>query len=60
MAQKKQESIQKFYKEILKLPIVIEATMEEQFLKIGEAIKVSFMKIEDLQLHSTSGMPLEE
>jgi hypothetical protein len=34
--------------------------MEEKVLKIGEAIKGFCMKIEDLQLQSTSGTPPEE
>jgi len=48
------------YKEILEVPIVVEATMEEQVLKNCEVIKGFPMRIEDLQLRSTSGMPPEE
>jgi hypothetical protein len=39
MAQKTQATVQKLYKEILGSPIVVEATMEEQVLNIGEVIK---------------------
>lgn len=52
--------VQKLYKEMLEVPIVVEATMEEQVLKIGEFIKGFQSKIEDLQLWSTLGTPPEE
>jgi hypothetical protein len=39
MVQKTQAVIQKLYKEMPEVPIVVEATMEEQVLKIGEVIK---------------------
>jgi hypothetical protein len=60
MAQKTQVVIQKLYKEIPEVPIVVEATMEEKVLKIGEVIKGLCMRIEDLQLRSTPGTPPEE
>jgi hypothetical protein len=44
----------------MKVPIVVEATMEEQVLKIGEVIKGFPTRIEDLQLRSTPGTPPEE
>jgi phage shock protein A len=39
MAQKTQATVQKLYKEILEVPIVVEDTMEEKVLKIGKVIK---------------------
>jgi hypothetical protein len=39
IAQKSQTVAQKLYKAIPEVPIVVEATMEEQALKIGEVIK---------------------
>jgi isocitrate dehydrogenase kinase/phosphatase len=48
MAQKTQVVIQNLYKEILDVPIVVEATMEEHVLKISESIKGFNTKIKDL------------
>lgn len=50
LAQKTQAIVHKLYKAILKVPIVVEATMEEKVLKIGEVIKRFRSQIEDLQL----------
>jgi DNA repair exonuclease SbcCD ATPase subunit len=59
MVQKTQEVVQKLYKEVPEVPLVIEATMEEQLLKIGEVIKGFREKIQDLQLRSMPEMPPE-
>ena len=48
MAQKRQATIQKLYKEIPEVRIVVEDTMEEKVLKIGEVIKGFQSNIEDL------------
>jgi cell fate (sporulation/competence/biofilm development) regulator YmcA (YheA/YmcA/DUF963 family) len=37
--QKTQATVQKLYKEIPEVPLVVEATMEEQVQMIGEVIK---------------------
>jgi chromosome segregation ATPase len=39
MVQKTQAIVQKLYKEVPEVPLVIEATMEEQLSKIGEVMK---------------------
>jgi hypothetical protein len=39
IVQKTQAVVHKLYKEIPEVPIVVEATMEEQVLKINEVIK---------------------
>jgi hypothetical protein len=39
MANKTQAAVQKLYKAIPKVPLVVEATMEEQVQMIGEFIK---------------------
>jgi hypothetical protein len=39
MAKKTQETVQKLYKEIPEVPLVVEVTMEEQVQMIGEVIK---------------------
>jgi hypothetical protein len=39
MVQKTQTVVHKLYKEVPKVPLVIEATMEEQFMKVSEVIK---------------------
>jgi hypothetical protein len=57
MAHKTQVVVHKLYREKLEVSIVVESTMEEQVLKIGEVIKGFRMKIEDLHLRSTSRMP---
>jgi hypothetical protein len=57
MAQKTQAFVQKLYKEMTEISIVVEATMEEQVLNIGEVSKGFQVNIEDLQLQSTQGMP---
>jgi hypothetical protein len=59
IAHKTQEVVQKLYKAIPEVPIVVEDTMEEQVLKIDEVIKGFRVQIEDLQLWSIPGMPLE-
>jgi hypothetical protein len=59
IVQKTQEVVQKLYKAIPEVPIVVEATMEEQVLNIGEVIKGFRAQIEDLQLWSMPGMPPE-
>jgi hypothetical protein len=41
----------------LEVLIVVEATMEKKVLKIGKAIKGFWMKIGDLQIQSTLGIP---
>jgi hypothetical protein len=38
------------YKVISEVPILVEATMEEKVLKIGDVIKGFYEKIEDLKL----------
>jgi cell fate (sporulation/competence/biofilm development) regulator YmcA (YheA/YmcA/DUF963 family) len=53
MAQKTQAAVQKLYKEIPEVPIVVEANMEEHLLKISEVIKYLCTRIEDLQFCST-------
>jgi hypothetical protein len=57
--QKIQEAVQNLYKEIPEFPIVVEATMEEQVLNIGEVIKGLREQIQDLQLRNMPGTPLE-
>jgi hypothetical protein len=57
--QKTKETFQKLYKSNPKVPIVVEATMEEQVLKIKEVIKGFRSQIEELQLWSAPGTPLE-
>jgi hypothetical protein len=52
IVQKTQTTVQKLYKAIPEVPIVVEATMEEQVLKIGEVIKGFRVQIEDLKLWS--------
>jgi hypothetical protein len=42
----------KLYKQVPEVPLVIEATMEEQLLKIGEVMKRFREQIQDLQLQS--------
>jgi seryl-tRNA synthetase len=59
ITQKTQEVVQKIYKEILEVPIVIEATMEEHVLNIGEVIKGFRETIQDLQLMKMLGNPPE-
>jgi molecular chaperone DnaK (HSP70) len=59
IAQKTQATVQKLYKEIPEVPIVVEATMEEKVLKIGDVIKGFCEQIEDLKLWSMPGMPPE-
>jgi hypothetical protein len=39
------------YKEISKVPLVVEAIMEEQVSRIGEVIKGFCRRIEELQIH---------
>jgi hypothetical protein len=60
MEQQIQTVVQKLYKEIPEVLIVVEATMEEQVLRINEVIKGFRTRIEDLQSCSTSGTPPEE
>jgi hypothetical protein len=48
------------YKEILEVPLVVEATMEEQVSRIYKVIKGFPRRIEDLQLCTASGTPIEE
>jgi len=60
MAQWIQTVVQNLYKEILEVPIVVEATMEEHVSRIGEVIKGFHTRIEDLQSHTALGTPLEE
>jgi hypothetical protein len=55
-----QTVIQKLYKEIPEVPMVVEAIMEEHISRIGEAIKGIFTRIEDLKSHSTLRTPPEE
>jgi hypothetical protein len=45
MVQKMQTNVQNLYKQVAEVPLVIEATMEEQFLKIGEVVKIFREKI---------------
>jgi seryl-tRNA synthetase len=55
MAQKTQATIQKMYKEIPKVPLVVEVSMEEQVLRISEVIKGFCIKIEDMQSRTMPG-----
>ena len=57
MVQNTQEVVHKLHKELLEFPLVIEATMEEQLLKIGKVIKGFWEKIHDLQLRSIPEIP---
>jgi hypothetical protein len=59
IAQKTQATVQKLYKVIPKVPIVVGATMEEKVLNIDEFIKGFRSHIEYLQLCSALGMRLE-
>jgi seryl-tRNA synthetase len=59
IAQKTQATVQKLYKAIPEVPIVVKATMEEQVLNIGEVIKGFREHIQDLQLRSMPGTPPE-
>jgi hypothetical protein len=53
-------TIQKLYKEIPEVPMIVEATMEEQVSNIGEVIKGFCTKIEDLESCTVPGTPPEE
>jgi type IV secretory pathway VirB4 component len=55
-----QQAIQKLYKDILEMPSVVEATMEEQVSNIREVIKGFCTRIEELKSRSTSGTPPKE
>jgi hypothetical protein len=59
MVQKTQVVVQNLYKQVLEVPLVIKAIMEEQFLKIGEVMKGLRKHIQDMQLKSTLDTPLE-
>jgi len=59
IVQKTQTIVQKLYKVIPEVPIVVEATMEEQVLIIDEVIKGFRVQIEDLKLWSILGTPPE-
>jgi hypothetical protein len=50
MVLKTQATIQKLYKEMSKVLIVVEATMEDHVLNIGKVIKEFRLNIQDLQL----------
>jgi hypothetical protein len=39
MVQRTQAVVQKLYKQVPEVPLVVEATMEEQLLKIGDVMK---------------------
>jgi hypothetical protein len=55
-----QMAIQKMYKEIPEVPIIVEATMEEHVSNIGEVIKGFRSKIEDFESHTVPRTPPEE
>jgi hypothetical protein len=57
IAQENQVAVQKLYKAIPEAPIVVEATMEEQVLNIGEVIKGFIEKIQDLWLRKMPRTP---
>jgi predicted nucleic acid-binding Zn-ribbon protein len=59
-AEKIQQAIQKLYKDIPEMSMVVEATLEEQVSKIREVIKGFHTRIEDLESHTTPGTPPEE
>jgi hypothetical protein len=59
MEQKTQAPIQKLHNEMPKVLIVVEATMEEHVLNIGEFIKGFQSKTGDLHFRSTPGTPPE-
>jgi hypothetical protein len=48
------------YKEILKVPIVVEATMEEQVSRVDNVIKRFHRRVKDLHLHTILGTTPEE
>jgi hypothetical protein len=54
-----QVGFQNLYKQVLEVPSVIEAKMEEWLLKIGEIMKGFRINIQDIQMNSTLGMPPE-
>jgi hypothetical protein len=54
-----QTVIQNIYKEIPKVPMVVEATMEEQVSRIGEVIKGFLPRLKTWN-HTMLGNPLEE
>jgi uncharacterized protein (DUF3084 family) len=60
MAQKVHATIQKLYKEVPEVPMVVEAMVEEQVVNISEAIKGLHMKITELEVRTTPGTPPEE
>ena len=55
MMQKTQANIEKLYIEILEVPLVVEATMEEHVSKISKVMKIFRIRIEELQLHIVLG-----
>jgi hypothetical protein len=53
-------AIQKLYKEVPEVSMVVEAMVEEQVVNISEAIKGLHMNITELEVCATPGTPLEE
>jgi len=51
--------LKKLYKSIHEVPIVVEATMEQKVIKMGEIIKGFQEYIQDLQLSNMPGTQLE-
>jgi hypothetical protein len=54
------QSIQKIYREILEIPVVIEATIEEQIKKTSEVIQGFCNRIRESGMRATPGTPTEE
>jgi hypothetical protein len=55
-----QQAIQKIYREILEIPMVIEATIKEHIYNISEVIKEFCNNIGELEARTTPGRPTEE
>jgi hypothetical protein len=60
LAQKIQATVQNLYKEVPKVPLVVEATVEEKVSKISAVIKGIQNKITKLELCTLPGTPPKE